>query len=103
MVGGKLLLVLGLWAFVALAWVVERGLGLEDAVALPPAERIAVGKKPRPEADFATGLWWAALVNLLERLCLNDMDHDRERTVSGLESPRHGAMTSTTMELGRIP
>ncbi|MCB1064040.1 MAG: hypothetical protein KDN20_14100 [Verrucomicrobiae bacterium] len=29
------------------------------------AERIAVGKKPRPEADFATGLWWAALVNLL--------------------------------------
>ena len=46
MVGGKLLLVLGLWAFVALAWVVERGLGLEDAVALPPAVALLIAVVP---------------------------------------------------------
>lgn len=59
MVGGKLLLVLGLWAFVALAWVVERGLGLEDAVALPPAVALLIAVVP--------AALWLALFYLQDR------------------------------------
>lgn len=34
------------------------------------AKRVADGKKPAPESDFALGLWWAALANLILSLAL---------------------------------